>query len=406
MARGLMRSILSGAPGRGWVSEAPRARLPGMSAPTHDRRVAWLQEEVRRFDPAVGIESAWLPPKSWYNDGRFFALERDTVFKHNWLIAARSDQLQNIGDFVAGSVAGEPYVVVRGEDQQLRAFFNVCRHHAAQVAVGAGCTESLVCPYHGWTYGLDGRLIKAPELGAVKDFDRTKFGLTPMQVAEWCGLVFISMSDAPRPLAGEFTELSRRLRDMEVDTLQFVARRKYTLECNWKVYVDNYLDGGYHVSHLHKGLAGQLDLDSYRTEIFERYSIQSGAGASGGGAGSGGADFAERIGDRVLYAWIYPNLMINRYGPMMDTNWVLPRGHDSTEVIFDYYFMPTLAGDDAFVEKSLSASDVVQKEDVDICQSVQTGLASVSYDQGRYSVKREMGEHHFHRLLAADFRSL
>lgn len=372
--------------------------------PTRTSQDSWVLDEVRRFDPAVPMESAWLPPKSWYNDVRFFRLERDSTFKNNWLIAARSDQLRNKGDYVAGTIAGEPYVVVRKEDGALGAFFNVCRHHAAMVMVGAGCTESMVCPYHGWTYGLDGRLLKAPELGAVKDFDRAKFGLVPMHVAEWCGLVFISMSESPRALSGDLTELERQLRDMDVEKLQFVARRKYTLQCNWKVYVDNYLDGGYHVAHLHKGLAGQLDMDSYRTEIFERYSIQSGAGASG--ETTSGADFAERIGDRVLYAWIYPNLMINRYGPMMDTNWVLPRGHDETDVIFDYYFMPKLAGDDDFVQKSLAASDVVQQEDVDICESVQKGLGSASYDQGRYSVKREMGEHHFHRLLAADFRSL
>src|SRR5262245_32174349 len=110
----------------------------------------WLLEEVRRFDPNVPLEAAWLPPKSWYTDARFYDLECGTVFKQNWLIAARSDQFKKPGDFVAGSVAGEPYVVVRGEDNKLRAFFNVCRHHAAVVAVGTGCTESLVCPYHGW----------------------------------------------------------------------------------------------------------------------------------------------------------------------------------------------------------------------------------------------------------------
>jgi choline monooxygenase len=370
------------------------------------KHTPWVHDEVRRFDPAVPLEAAWLPPKSWYTDARFFALERDTVFKNNWLIAARSDQFEKAGDFVAGSVAGEPYVVVRGEDGVLRAFFNVCRHHAAVVAVGTGCANSLVCPYHGWTYGLDGRLLRAPELGAVKDFDREKFGLVPMKVDEWSGLVFISMSDKPRPVAGDLTELARRLQEMKSDTLQFVARRKYTLKCNWKVYVDNYLDGGYHVSYLHKGLAGQLDLDSYKTEIFEQYSIQSGAGAGDAGEKKTGADFSERIGDRVLYAWIYPNLMINRYGPMMDTNWVIPKGHDETEVVFDYYFTPETAGDTDFVEKSLSASDVVQQEDVDICESVQRGLGSSSYDQGRYSVKREHGEHHFHKLLAADFRAL
>jgi choline monooxygenase len=248
--------------------------------------------------------------------------------------------------------------------------------------------------------------LRAPELGAVKDFDRDKFGLVPMHVDEWCGLVFVSMAPTPRPLTADLTEVGTRLQAMHIDDLRFVARRKYTLQCNWKVYVDNYLDGGYHVSYLHKGLAGQLDLDSYRTEIFERYSIQSGAGAAEKKDGTPDSDFSERIGDKVLYAWIYPNLMINRYGPMMDTNWVIPRGHDETEVIFDYYFTPKTAGDDDFVAKSLASSDVVQAEDIDICESVQKGLGSSSYDQGRYSVKREMGEHHFHRLLAADFQSL
>jgi len=363
----------------------------------------WLRDEVARFDAAVPLESAWLPPSSWYNDARFYELERDTVFRNNWLIAARADQIRSTGDYVAGSITGEPHVIVRNQDGHLNAFFNVCRHHAAQVMSGAGCTESLVCPYHGWTYGLDGRLLKAPELGAVKGFDRGAFGLVPMSVESWCDLLFISMSKSPTALTPQLTELERRLRAMQIDNLQFVARRKYRLACNWKVYVDNYLDGGYHVDYLHKGLAAQLDMDSYRTEVFERYSIQSGAGA--GGDGEKGSDFSERIGDKVLYAWLYPNLMINRYGPMMDTNWVIPHGHDETEVIFDYYFTPETAGDQDFVEKSLASSDVVQQEDVDICESVQKGLGSSSYDRGRYSVKREQGELHFHRLLAQDFRA-
>ncbi len=362
---------------------------------------SWLDQQLDDFNPTVPIENAWLPPSSWYTEPGVFEVERDTVFKNNWLIAAREDQLLNPGDFVAGRVANEPYVVVRGEDGTLRAFYNVCRHHAAQVMIGEGCTDSLVCPYHGWTYALDGKLTSAPELGGVRDFDRDCFGLTPMRVAEWGPFVFICMADEPESLADELTVLSTRLDDMNMHGLHFVERRSYTLKCNWKVYVDNYLDGGYHVASLHKGLASQLDLSSYRTEIFDRYSIQSGAGAGVGNDGVDG-DFAERIGDRVLYAWLYPNVMINRYGPMMDTNWVLPRGHDVTEVVFDYYFIQALGGDPEFVKKSLGASDVVQQEDIDICESVQTGLESSSYNKGRYSVKREMGEHHFHRLLAAD----
>jgi choline monooxygenase len=372
--------------------------------PTYSGNFAsWLRDEVSRFDASVPLDAAWLPPSSWYNDRRFYELERDTVFRNNWLIAARADQVPNRGDYIAGSITGEPHVIVRNEDGQLNAFFNVCRHHAAQVMSGAGCTESMVCPYHGWTYGLDGRLLRAPELGAVRDFDRGAFGLVPMSVESWCDLLFISMSKTPSPLSPQLTELVRRLRAMQIDNLQFVARRTYRLACNWKVYVDNYLDGGYHVGYLHQGLAAQLDMDSYQTEVFDRYSIQSGAGA--GSDGASGSDFAERIGDRVLYAWLYPNLMINRYGPMMDTNWVIPHGHDETEVIFDYYFTPETARDAEFVEKSLAASDIVQKEDVDICESVQKGLGSSSYDRGRYSAKREQGELHFHRLLAQDFRA-
>lgn len=384
---------------------------------------SWLDQQLDSFDPTLPIEEAWLPPSSWYTEPAVLDVERDTVFKHNWLIAARDDQLESPGDFVAGRVANEPYVVVRGEDDELRAFYNVCRHHAAQVMVGEGSTDELVCPYHGWTYALDGRLVKAPELGGVKDFDRECFGLTPMHVAEWGPFVFISMAESPRPLREDLTELYARLHNMNIRGLRFVERRSYTLECNWKVYVDNYLDGGYHVAYLHKGLAAQLDLSSYRTEVFDRFSIQSGSGAgasagprsdtggravrtaarrAGANAGPDSADFAERIGHEVLYAWIYPNFMINRYGPMMDTNWVLPRGHDRTEVVFDYYFIESQGGRRALVERSLAASDRVQQEDVDICESVQRGLESSSYDKGRYSVRREAGEHHFHRLLAAD----
>jgi len=378
----------------------------------------WLEEQLKIFDPTLPIEDAWLPPSSWYTERAFFDAERDTVFRNNWLIAARSEQLATPGDYVAGHVAHEPYVITRDESGTLRAFYNVCRHHAAGVMVGAGNTDEMMCPYHGWTYGLDGRLKRAPELGGVRDFDRECFGLTPMKVAQWGPFVFIHLGETPRPLADDVTELDRRLRDMDLGRLTFVKRVSYKAKCNWKVFVDNYLDGGYHVSHVHEGLASQLDLSSYQNEIFERYSIQSGGGAgakaSGPTSGAGtrtaqptsatgaGTDFPERVGERVLYAWIYPNLMINRYGPIMDTNWVLPRGHGETEVVFDYYFIDPSAEDPGFVDKSVAASDTVQQEDGKICESVQRGLESASYDRGRYSVKREAGEHHFHRLLAAD----
>ncbi len=369
-----------------------------------------LRESVQRFDPALPLEKAWTPPASWYTDPEMYRLEQAAVFGANWLVAARAEQVDSPGHYVCGEIAGERYLVVRGSDGVLRAFYNVCRHHAAAVAQGAGSTKRFVCPYHGWTYGLDGRLINAPELGDIEDFDKKCSGLAPMAAESWGPWVYVALTKPSGALADGLRELGDRLKATEFESLRFVERRTYTLECNWKVYVDNYLDGGYHVAYLHRGLAAQLDLESYRTEIFDRFSIQSSGGRGGGETASPRATparatghFAARIGGRALYAWVYPNFMINRYGPIMDTNWIIPRGHERTEVIFDYYFTDA-EGKSAkgFIDRSVGASEVVQQEDTGICEAVQRGLESRAYERGRYSPLREGGEYHFHRLLAAD----
>jgi len=352
-----------------------------------------LTRDLARFDPALPLAEASTPPSTWYTDPGFYALERETVFKKNWIVAANAHDLRETGRYAAGEIAGERYVAVRGEDGALRAFVNLCRHRATGVASGCGRTESFVCPYHGWTYGLDGRLLSAPELGGVKQFERSASGLIPLEVAEWGPLVFVGLDRSMRDLKTDLAELESRLAASGSFDLGFVARREYELNCNWKVFVDNYLDGGYHVPALHKGLAAELDMHSYRTEVFERFSIQS----------SGGAEKAARIGERTLYAWIYPNLMINRYGSIMDTNWVMPLGPDRTRVVIDFFFAETEGAEERlFIEKSIAASHAIQLEDVAISESVQQGLGSAFFDRGRYSVKRQMGEHHFHRLLAAD----
>ncbi len=365
-----------------------------------------LTRELASFDSRLPVEEASTPPASWYVRSEFLDLERAGVFRKNWLWAGRADQLRGPGDYLTGMILGDPYVVLRDGEGRLRAFYNVCRHHAARIANGSGTLESLVCPYHGWTYDLCGRLKSAPHMGAIRGFDRAAFGLAPVAVEEWGPWVFVALSGAARTLASDLAPLLSRLEGTRFRDLRFVARREYTLRCNWKVFVDNYLDGGYHVAHLHKGLAGQLDLGSYRTELFERFSIQS-CGAAGDTGVNSDTDFSQRIGGGALYAWNHPNLMINRYGPMMDINVVLPLSHDRTQVIFEYYFQGG-EGDgitSEFVEKSLLASHTVQEEDVSICESVQEGLGSPAYDRGRYAPALEHGMHHFHRLLAADLRS-
>jgi choline monooxygenase len=352
---------------------------------------AELAAIVRAFDASVTLEDAHTPPASWYVNDAFAALERERVFARGWTYAGPAEALAEPGDFVTGEVAGEPWVVVRQSDGGLKGMFNVCRHHAAAVVSGQGNASELVCPYHGWRYALDGELKKAPELGGARGFKKENYGLVPLRAQQVGPFLFVSLADAPRDLDADVAPVLAALEGLGMDGLVYSARRTWDLECNWKVFVDNYLDGGYHVGHLHKDLSEGLALDSYRTVIHPHSSVQS-----CGGTGS------ERVGSEAVYAFMHPAFMINRYGPVLDINAVVPLGTHRCRVIFDFWFDAAVAKDAAFVEKAIRESEQVQDEDIGICHDVQRGLRSRAYTAGRYSVSREGPMFHFHQLLAAD----
>ena len=361
-----------------------------------------LDSIVGSYDPDLPLDRASTIPAPWYLDARVTALERRSVFARSWQCAGRADQVREPGQYFTCELAGgEPIVVVRGGDGVLRGFFNVCRHHAAAVVTApAGVAQHLRCPYHGWTYALDGALKGTPDFAGVCDFDRGANGLAPVDTGVWESWVFVRVAKDGLPL-GEFLEPALRTEaaGLRLQDLHWAARRQYTLECNWKVFVDNYLDGGYHVPHLHKGLDSVLDYRDYTIENGLRYCLQSSPIVS---AGAEPATSAVRTGDRARYFWLYPNFMINCYAGAMDTNLVIPRGTDRTEVVFDFYFADVSDEAQARNRASIEVSDRIQQEDEDVCRSVQRGLASGAYAAGRLSVRREAGEHLFHRLLHAD----
>jgi choline monooxygenase len=363
-----------------------------------------FREIIENYNPNASLAEASTPPASWYSDARILELELRTAFSRSWQLVGRVDQVREAGRYVSFDVAGEPIVIVRGNDKVLRGFFNVCRHHAAAVMTKpAGKAENLRCPYHGWTYNLEGALILTPEFGGVANFDRSAIGLVPVRADVWKNWVFAKLDPIGPSVEGFLSgELLEQFDRLNLEQLHWFERRVYTLNCNWKVFVDNYLDGGYHVPHIHGNLNSVLDYAHYTIETGERSCLQSSPIAADKGDEK---TAAVRSGKGAYYYWIYPNIMINIYEGVMDTNLVIPRGIDRTEVIFDYYFADVSARARKRNLASIAVSEQIQAEDAAICESVQRGLNSRSYSTGRLSVRRETGEHLFHKLLCKDLRS-
>jgi choline monooxygenase len=300
------------------------------------------------------------------------------------------------GDTFAADVQGEPVVVLRDLEGELRAFSNVCRHRARPVARGTGNRKQLQCLYHGWTYGLDGKLRRAPEMEGVQDFDASRVRLPTVRVEEWDPLVFVNLTGeeaAPsfrETVSGIGEAVSRA--GFPVERMRLVERRAYEVEANWKVYVDNYLEG-YHIPMVHPALFREVDYESYRVETSRFYSAQLAPLREGRGAGR--TYGKTREDESALYYWVFPNLMLNFYPGNLQANSVVPLDSRRTLTLFEWFGIDEAGG----LEEAIAFSDQVQKEDMEICRAVQKGLTSRSYDRGRFSVRRENGVHHFHLLL-------
>ncbi len=360
-----------------------------------------VKEILASYNAAAALPDAYTIPAPWYTDARIAQLELQNVFSRTWQSVGRTEQVEKPGQYVTATVAGEPIVAVRGGDGILRAFYNVCRHHAMTVMnEPCGHAQHMRCPYHGWTYNLEGELRGMTEFEGVCNFDRAQNGLVPVRVELWENFIFVNLDPNAASLRDFLGALVGLAKPLNFGGLKFVERRSYIQQCNWKVYVDNFLDGGYHVPHMHKGLNSVLDYTNYTIENVDRCCVQSSPVAVDKSSEASAA--ATRKGDRAYYFWQYPNFMLNWYEGYLDTNLVIPLGVDRCEVIFDFYFGDTSEAQMPYIRESMGVSERVQQEDIVICDGVQRGLSSRAYQAGRLSVRREAGEHLFHRLLAAD----
>lgn len=354
-----------------------------------------LQSLLAEFDPELPLERAKTIPNTWYTSREIARLERDAVFARTWQVVGRREQVQLPRQFLTANIDGEPILVVRDEEGVLRAFFNVCRHKAGALChEECGTVTKLRCRYHGWTYDLSGHLRGTPEFEGVEGFAKEDNGLVPVAVAEWGPFVWVQLTEPKQKLEEFLSPLPAWVDSRNSFAgLQWYARKSYDLACNWKVYVDNYLDGGYHVNTVHPGLADVLDYREYRTVCDGNTVLQSSPMKPAEGEAG-----RTRTGDLAAYWWVYPNFMLNLYSGVMDTNLVLPLGVERCRVIFDFYFAESAA--EWFKAESILVAEQVQDEDIGVSEEVQRNLNSRSYKSGRFSVKRENGGHYFHRTLA------
>ena len=332
--------------------------------------------DVRPLDRARNL------PASAYCEPGLTAIEDAAVFGDSWQLVGHDGLVPEPGSYHVTEHAGRPLVLTRDVVGEVHALANVCRHRGGPVAVGAGCARELQCRYHGWRYALDGQLREAPGFGEPQGFDPARVRLPALVLLRWRGLHFAHRQAG----AGAETlaeELTRRL--AKVDEVlgsghdsrryRFDRRVVYEAACNWKLYVDNYLEG-YHVPLVHPGLQEQLHFEAYATELFDGFSLQSSpldaAVTAGGGA----------VGD-ARYVHLFPNLMLNCLPGRLQTNVVLPDGVDRCRIVFDYFY-----GDEVSVAdraNDQASAHETQLEDIEICEQVQRNLRSGAYVSGRLS---------------------
>ena len=363
------------------------------------------------LDVSEQIECAHTLASKFYTDPAILEIEKTRIFLRTWQLAGTLNHecgevngvkrtIVDPESFFTADVAGEPIIIVCDKQGTLRAFSNVCRHRAGPIALGSGCKNVLRCQYHGWTYTLDGRLIGTPDVEGVEFFDRSNMGMVPLRVETWEQFIFVNFDSQAEPLTAYLGKIPEQAREFQCDGLQFAERRDYTIKCNWKVYVDNYLEG-YHIPIAHPALMREIDYAQYRTDTYRYYSQQFAPIRAMKAEETSERFYAPGSGrEEAAYFWIFPNLMFNIYPDNISTNLIVPISHEKTLTIFEWFFRD--AADSKVqerIQRAIAFSDEVQQEDIRLCENVQRGLRSSMYDRGRYSVKRENGVHHFHMPL-------
>ncbi|MDX6534374.1 MAG: choline monooxygenase [Gaiellales bacterium] len=357
-------------------------------------------------DVTERVRRGATPPAEWYTSDEVFRAEREFVFRRNWVCVGHVNDVAETGAFFTTEVAGEPVVVTRAQDGELRAFLNICRHRCSKVVLEkSGRRRTLQCHYHAWTYNLDGTLRSAPRFDRQPGFDREQLGLGTVGVGEFAGFIFVNLDPAADPLSTFLGPLPDILAQSGVDpgSLVFERRIEYDIDANWKIVVENYLEC-YHCPVAHRALVGLIDVDRYQLTGYEHVSQQFVPAAENG---TSGRDFYDK-GATVQngsYSLLWPDfMMLFQPGPAhLNVMYTRPVSADRTVLHSDFYF-PAGTAQTEECTALVEFIDLVQSEDKVLCESVQEGLSSSTAPVG-YTMTHAGEElvNHFHLMVCRAF---
>ncbi|MEC9329298.1 MAG: ring-hydroxylating oxygenase subunit alpha [Pseudomonadota bacterium] len=344
-----------------------------------------------------------------YLDAHFLDVEREQVFHRTWQFVCHEEKLREPGSYVAGDVQGQSIFVARDSNGELRAFYNVCRHRGHELLSGEGQVSAITCPYHAWVYNLDGSLRRARRSELIENFCESDIHLAAIQVETFCHLIFVNLDTDAGSLAQQSGDLGKEVLSYAPDlgNLTFAHRLTYQPKANWKAVVDNFLEC-YHCPVAHKNFVTLVEMDTYKVKTHGIYSSHM-AKAGRRNNQAYAVDSASVTDHAVWYLW--PNTTLMRYpgrGNFMVWRFI-PVGPEETYEEFDFFFEST-PPTDTEMEAIDFIDTVLQPEDINLVESVQRGMRTPAFNQGRYLVDpedsgmSEHGVHHFHGLVLDAYR--
>jgi len=332
----------------------------------------------------------------YYTDAEIIKKEADTIFFKQWLCVGRTNDVAKIGQFITLNIFDESVFILRNNENQISAYYNVCRHRGTRICTQLSgiFSKSIQCNYHGWTYNLKGELIAAPTMDKVKNFDNNKFGLNPLPVYEWDGFIFINFSDNPQNFKSLFKPLLNKFNQWDLVNLKTLITKKYTLQCNWKLVLQNFNEC-YHCPLIHPQLAGIHNYLGGRNDLYEGYFLggymefnknKQSITSSGSLCCPPFKNLKRSNLNRVYYYSIFPNMLLSLHPEYVMFHIIWPESEHTTIVYCSWLFSNEYINNKKYnLNDSVDFWDKTNKQDWQICEQSYLGIKSKSYSPTPYS---------------------